>query len=149
MWQEPVADRTERDVIQKNEKAYRDIATLSRIEINTQYLASLMGLSIPAKMWGIFDFPTNPEMQRILDNIQAARNEVYEYVGPTWDELDDRDHSWGGLDALDYTWDRATGIYLIPNIPNTPALPFNTWQSLNDAEQIQLNIYQALEANNG
>ena len=81
MWRTPVYDRTAADVAAGADKCYMDAALLNRLEGNTSYLASLLGVKVTTRDWVSTDLLTRSEMERILANIQTVRDAYYTLPG--------------------------------------------------------------------
>ena len=76
MWQIPIYDRTAANVAEGADKCYLNAETLNRIEDNTAYMASLLGAKVTTRHWEATDFLTRSEMERVLQNIQAAAGHI-------------------------------------------------------------------------
>lgn len=72
-----ITDRTSDDLARDTDKAYISYADLNRLEDACAYLAGIFGVAIQTKTWGMEDFRTESEMQRLLSNIKAVRAACY------------------------------------------------------------------------
>lgn len=137
-WISPVTNRTQEDVdlvIQYEKIGYDNLTTeqkivwnagmigalnasdLNRIEGNIQYLANLLEIRglIVKTNWKMNDICRNSDFRRILDNLESIK-----------DEFD-----------LQFEYE--------VELPDVPDLPLNSYQKINDIENIIYIIHDALE----
>lgn len=72
-----ITDRTSDDLARDTDKAYISYTDLNRLEEACAYLAGIFGIEIQAKTWGMEDFRTESDMQRLLLNLKTIRSAYY------------------------------------------------------------------------
>lgn len=131
-WITPIIDRTQADVnlvLEYDSIGYNNLtpeqkavwsagmkgalnaSDLNRIENNTKFVASALGLyNLNVKTnWQMSDVPRNSDFNRILSNLNTVK-------------------------------DRARTRFDV-NLPETPSLPLNSFEKINDIENILYIIY--------
>lgn len=73
MWENPVFDRTQQDLMDRNPKAARNASMINRIEGNIQHLSDIFGLNLTTKQWARTGLPNRSDISRILSNIDRIR----------------------------------------------------------------------------
>ena len=82
-WQTPITDRTELDVIARNEKGTYNAADLNRVGECVQILADVLNMygyfaTVDVKTdWEVGDIPTVTDMETYLENIDNLINASY------------------------------------------------------------------------
>lgn len=133
-WITPIIDRTQADVnlvLEYDNIGYNKLtpeqkavwnagmkgalnaSDLNRIENNTKFVASILGLyNLNVKTnWQMSNVPRNSDFNRILSNLNAVK-------------------------------DRARVRFDV-NLPETPSLPLNSFEKINDIEDILYIIYNS------
>lgn len=133
VWQQPVVDRSETDVICAKEllaKSWAEMTTeqreeylsglkgcmnqidFQRIENNIQILADVLGVELNSYVDKVPEFITEEYFQQMKENVSVIREEYCV-------------HS---------------------DTPRVPELPFNAWQKFNDIEKILADVYEVVNA---
>lgn len=76
MWQQPIYDRTSKDITDKTNKGYLNYTDMNRIEGNIEFIAELMGVNVITKSWNVLTLPTSADFTRIISNIRKLEDSI-------------------------------------------------------------------------
>ena len=69
-----IYDRSEKDIVNKTDKAYLNAKDLKRVEKNIEIIAEYLNVEVNVKEWEIGNLPRASDFRRILDNISVLKN---------------------------------------------------------------------------
>ena len=69
-----VYDRTNQDVLDKNEKGTNSLPMWNRVESNSQAIANKIAVPVTTKSWVMTDIPRVSDYLRVRTNVEAIRS---------------------------------------------------------------------------